>query len=60
MNMFAMMVEKEFKAADKDGSGAIDKNELKDVLNKLSKDLKLAQVTDEDVNNYLVKLDLEE
>ena len=59
MNVFAMMVEKEFKAADKDGSGAIDRNELKDVLNKLSKDLKLAQVTDEDVNNYLVKLDLD-
>ena len=29
MNMFAMMVEKEFKAADKDGSGAIDLDEIK-------------------------------
>ena len=59
MNMFAMMVEKSFKDADKDGSGSIDRSELKDVLNKLSKDLKMTEVTDEDVNNYLVKLDLD-
>ena len=59
MNMFAVMVEKAFKDADKDGSGEIERNELKDVLNKLSKDLKLNDVTEEDVTNYLVKLDLD-
>ena len=59
MNMFAMMVEAAFQSADKDKSGYIDKGELKGLLQKLSKDLKLPQVTDEDVNNYLVKLDLD-
>ena len=59
MNMFAMMVEKAFKEADKDNSGEIDRNELKGVLNKMSKDLKLTEVTDADVDAYLKKLDLD-
>ena len=59
MNMFAVMVEKAFKDADKDNSGEIDRNELKDVLNKMSKDLKLTEVTDADVDAYLKKLDLD-
>ena len=57
--MFAMMVEKAFKDADKDNSGFIDRNELKDVLSKVAKDLKLPQVTDDDVKRYLAKLDLD-
>ena len=57
MNMFAVMVEKAFKDADKDNSGEIDRNELKGVLNKMSKDLKLTEVTDADVDAYLKKLD---
>jgi len=32
MNMFAMMVDKAFKDADKDSRGEIDKAELKGVL----------------------------
>ena len=59
MNMFAMMVENAFKDADKDGSGAIDRQELKGVLNKVAKDLKMKEITDDDVNNYLKKLDLD-
>ena len=59
MNMFAMMVDKAFKDADKDNSGYIDRNELKDVLCKLAKDLKLPQVTDIEVNQYLAKLDID-
>ena len=59
MNMFSMMVEKAFRNADKDNSGYIDRAELKGLLQKLSKDLKLPQVTDDDVNGYLVKLDLD-
>ena len=59
MNMFAVMVEKAFKDADKDNSGEIDRNELKGVLNKMSKDLKLKEVTDADVEAYLKKLDLD-
>ena len=57
--MFAMMVEKAFKDADKDNSGYIDKDELKAVLSKVAKDLKLPQVTDDDVQRYLKKLDLD-
>ena len=57
--MFAMMVEKAFKDADKDNSGEIDRNELKGVLNKMSKDLKLTEVTDADVDAYFKKLDLD-
>ena len=59
MNMFAMMVEKAFKDADKDNSGSIDRVELKEVLGKLAKDLKLTEVTDDDVTAYLKKLDLD-
>ena len=59
MNMYAMMVEKAFKDADKDGSGSIDKQELKAVLNKIAKDLKMTEVTEDDINNYLAKLDLD-
>ena len=59
MNMFAVMVEKAFKDADKDNSGEIDKNELKGVLSKMAKDLKLSEVTDADVDAYLAKLDLD-
>ena len=59
MNMFAVMVEKAFKDADKDNSGEIDRHELKGVLNKMSKDLKLKEVTDADVEAYLKKLDLD-
>ena len=59
MNMFAMMVDNAFKDADKDGSGEIDRQELKGVLNKVAKDLKMKEITDDDVNNYLKKLDLD-
>ena len=59
MNMYAMMVEKAFKEADKDKSGEIDKHELKSVLNKMSKDLDITEITDEEVNLYLNKLDLD-
>ncbi len=59
MNMFAMMVEKAFKDADKDNSGSIDRAELKEVLGKMAKDLKLTEVTDDDVTAYLKKLDLD-
>ena len=54
-----MMVEKSFKQADKDNSGYIDRVELKEVLCKLGKDLKLPKVTDDDVQRYLNKLDLD-
>ena len=37
MNMYAMMLEKAFNDADKNKSGEIDKNELKDVLNNAVK-----------------------
>ena len=57
--MLAMMVDKAFKDADKDNSGYIDRAELKDVLSKLSKDLKMSSVTDDDVNRYMKKLDLD-
>ena len=57
--MYAMMVEKAFKEADKDKSGEIDKHELKSVLNKMSKDLDITEITDEEVNLYLNKLDLD-
>jgi len=59
MNVFALMVEKSFKQADKDNSGYIDRVELKEVLCKLGKDLKLPKVTDDDVQRYLNKLDLD-
>ena len=59
MNMYAMMLEKAFNDADKDKSGEIDKNELKDVLNNAAKYLKIEEFTDEEVNKYLTKLDLD-
>ena len=59
MNMFAMMVKKGFQDADKDNSGYIDRDELKGALIKLSKDLKLPTVTDDDVDRYLAKLDID-
>ena len=37
----------------------IDRYELKDVLCKMAKDLKLPMVTDDDVNRYLAKLDID-
>ena len=40
-------------------SGYIDWDELKGALIKLSKDLKLPTVTDDDVDNYLEKLDID-
>ena len=54
-----MMIDKAFKDADKDKSGEIDKNELKDVLDSVAKDLKIEEITDEEVNKYLAKLDLD-
>ena len=57
--MYAIMVEKAFKDADKDKSGEIDKHELKAVLNKMSKELNITEITDEEVNLYLNKLDLD-
>ena len=59
MNMFKMMVEKAFKAADKDNSGYIDIAELKEVLCVVAKDLKLPKVTDDDVQRILKKMDLD-
>ena len=59
MNMYAMLVQKAFMDADKDNSGYIDRYELKDVLCKMAKDLKLPTVTDDDVNRYLAKLDID-
>ena len=58
MNMFSMMVKKGFQDSDKDNSGYIDWDELKGALIKLSKDLKLPTVTDDDVERYLAKLDI--
>lgn len=58
MNMFSMMVKKGFQDSDKDNSGYIDWDELKGALIKLSKDLKLPTVTDDDVDRYLAKLDI--
>ncbi len=40
-------------------SGYIDWDELKGALIKLSKDLKLPTVTDDDVDRYLEKLDID-
>ena len=57
--MYAIMLEKAFNDADKDKSGEIDKNELKDVLNNAAKYLKIEEFTDEEVNKYLTKLDLD-
>ena len=37
MNMYAIMIDKAFKEADKDKSGEIDKHELKGVLNSVVK-----------------------
>ena len=59
MNIYAIMLEKAFNDADKDKSGEIDKNELKDVLNNAAKYLKIEEFTDEEVNKYLTKLDLD-
>ena len=59
MNMFSMMVKKGFQDSDKDNSGYIDWDELKGALIKLSKDLKLPTVTDDDVDRYLEKLDID-
>ena len=59
MNMFSMMVKKWFQDSDKDNSGYIDWDELKGALIKLSKDLKLPTVTDDDVDRYLEKLDID-
>ena len=59
MNMYAMMLDKAFKDADKNSSGEIDKAELKGVLNSMAKDLKISEVTDDEVNSYLAKLDLD-
>ena len=59
MNMYAMLVQKAFMDADKDNSGYIDRYELKDVLCKMAKDLKLPMVTNDDVNRYLAKLDID-
>ena len=53
------MVEKAFKDADKDNSGQIDRSELKGALNKMAKDLKREEITDNDVDAYLKKLDLD-
>ena len=59
MNIYAIMLVKAFNDADKDKSGEIDKNELKDVLNNAAKYLKIEEFTDEEVNKYLTKLDLD-
>ena len=59
MNMYAMLLDKAFKDADKDSNGEIDKKELRGVLNSAAKDLKITEVTDEEVNKYLIKLDLD-
>ena len=52
-------LKKHLKKPDKDKSGEIDKHELKSVLNKMSKDLDITEITDEEVNLYLNKLDLD-
>ena len=58
--MFGLLVTKAFNAVDTDHSGFIDRQELEVALNKFAKDLRLKEVTHEDVNNYLKKLDKDE
>ena len=59
MNMYAIMIDKAFKEADKDKSGEIDKHELKGVLNSVAKDLNLEEITEDEVKLYLNKLDID-
>ena len=58
--MFGLLVTKAFNAADTDHSGFIDRQELEVALNRFAKDLRLKEVTHEDVSNYLKKLDKDE
>ena len=58
--MFGLLVTKAFNAVDTDRSGFIDRQELEVALNRFAKDLRLKEVTHEDVNEYLKKLDKDE
>ena len=58
--MFGLLVTKAFNAVDTDRSGFIDRQELEVALNRFAKDLRMKEVTSEDVNNYLKKLDKDE
>ena len=55
--MFGMLVAQAFKDADKDNSGFIDKEETEAALNKFAKDLRLDNVTKEDVEQCFKELD---
>ena len=55
--IFGAIVSKAFKDADKDKSGFIDEKECEAVLKKYSKDLRLDNVTAEDVDKCFKELD---
>ena len=55
--IFGAIVGKAFNDADKDKSGYIDEKECEAVLKKYSKDLRLENVTAEDVSKCFKELD---
>lgn len=55
--IFGAIVNKAFTDADKDKSGFIDEKECGEALVKYSKDLRLENVTPEDVAKYFKDLD---
>ena len=52
-----MLVAQAFKDADKDNSGFIDREETESALKKFAKDLRLDNVTKEDVDQCFGELD---
>lgn len=55
--IFGAIVSKAFKDADKDKSGFIDEKEVEGALIKYSKDLRLDNVTPEEVSKFFKDLD---
>ena len=55
--IFGAIVSKAFNEADKDKSGFIDEKECEEVLVKYAKDLRLDQVTSEEVDKCFKELD---